>query len=312
MDSQEILLDADTNEVEMLELVMGGQRFAINVLKVRQLKTYDPKIITAIHLPDVHPAVMGTLLFRGEPAVVIDLCQYLSLEQKGDGEAPQVIVVCEFNNVVHGFLVDGLDQIDRIRWSDIQTLSLGDSTPSTASAVYSNEMGNIIVLDFEEIISDVIGLSPGMEPEDRDLAQDAEKADLRHNAKVLIVDDSRTMRKQIESILSESGYCDLTTSTNGEDAYEMIQSLKGRASGEEKEIGEYLDAVVTDIEMPKMDGLTLCKRIKRELPDLPVLILSSLISDQMALQCQSVSADGYLAKTESGKLIGLLDDLCLS
>ena len=144
------------------------------------------------------------------------------------------------------------------------------------------------------------------------LIRDADKARRRRDVRALVVDDSSSMRNQIEKLLTEADYRDVIVCTNGEEAYETVKSLKEKSAIAGEELGEYLDVVVTDIEMPKMDGLTLCKKIKAEIPDLSVLILSSMISEQMAQKCQQVSADGYLSKMESGKLIDLMDKLCLS
>jgi two-component system chemotaxis response regulator CheV len=224
-----------------------------------------------------------------------------------------VITVCEFNNAIHGFLVDGFDKIHRISWEAIQVPSIGKNVASSITGVFSTKKWEILLLDFEGIITDIMGpLHPGGRTEGGELTQKADKAHLRGDIRVLIVDDSRTMRIQLEDLLKEAGYRDLTVCSNGVEAYETIQSLKERASASGGTIGEFLDVVVSDIEMPRMDGLTLCKKLKGEIPDLSVLILSSMISEQMALKCKSVSADGYLSKMESEKLIALLDDLCLS
>ena len=312
MENQGILLDTGTNEVEILELVIGGQCFGINVLKIRQLVEYESQNITPIHHPGIHSAIMGTMLFHGTPITVIDLCRYLNLQEKDRTDTPQVIAVCEFNNTIHGFRVDGFDKIHRISWNDIQVISLGDDFLLAVTGVFSTKEWDIMILDFEGIISDIIGpIHSSRGAEHSELTQDAGKAQQRRNTNILVVDDSRIVRKQIEQLLTEADYSNVVACSNGEEAYETIRSLGNKASNESKQIGEFLDVVVTDIEMPRMDGLTLCKKIKEEIPDLSVLILSSMISEQMALKCQQVSADGYLSKMESEKLIDLLDELCL-
>lgn len=312
MGKQGILLDSGTNEVEILELVIGGQYFGINVLKIRQLVQYDPGATTPVRLPGIHPAIMGTFIFQGSPIPVIDLPLYLGMQEHDTGDTPQVVAVCEFNNAVHGFRIDGFDKIHRISWNDIQVPSFGEDTTLAITGVVSTSDREIMLLDFEGIISDIIGPLHSGKGENGEPIQDTEKAQRRENIKVLLVDDSSTMRLQIEQLLADAHYRDVTVCNDGQEAYETVRSLVEKASVNGGELGQYLDVVVTDIEMPKMDGLTLCKKIKQEIPDLSVLILSSMISEQMAMKCKQVSADGYLSKMESAKLINLLDDLCLA
>lgn len=298
---QSILLDTGTNEVEILELLVNGHYYGVNVLKIRQLVTYDPKAITPVHLPGLHPSVMGTMLFHGKPIPVIDLCHYLDTpEVAGDGETPQVVAVCEFNNAIHGFRVDAFDKILRMTWKDIQVPSLGMDLP-TITGVCTGGDKEVMLLDFEGIIHDVVGKDgPAQGGEGATPLQD--RSDERGQVHVLLAEDSAIMRKQVEGLVSSAGYHIVRSCHNGEETLEAVMAAEPGS----------IDAVVTDIEMPRMDGLTLCKQLKRERPELSVVVLSSMISEQMAEKCRQVNADGYLSKTESSRIIHLLDELCLT
>ena len=135
----------------------------------------------------------------------------------------------------------------------------------------------------------------------------------RPTKRIFLAEDSSTIRQAIVDVLHAGGYTHVTTFTNGRAAYDALCEAKRDAESTGADLSDQVDILISDIEMPQMDGLTLCKKCKRELAlPIPVILFSSLINDQMARKCESVGADGHMAKPEIEKLIGLMDSLCLT
>ena len=131
----------------------------------------------------------------------------------------------------------------------------------------------------------------------------------RQEMKLMMAEDSSLIRAGIERVLRSSGYSNLLAFVDGEDCYHKIMEVKKQAADEGKGITEYLNLLITDIEMPKMDGLTLCKRVKDDpvLKEVKVILFSSLINEQMAVKCDSVGADGYATKPQIPYLVQMMD-----
>jgi two-component system chemotaxis response regulator CheV len=124
-----------------------------------------------------------------------------------------------------------------------------------------------------------------------------------------MAEDSSVIRGGIEKILLEAGFNGLEVFVNGSDCYKRILDLKRLAEDSGGDLRDRFHLLISDIEMPKMDGLTLCRKVKEELgyADIPVLLFSSLINPPMEVKCDSVGADGYASKPEIDKLIGMMD-----
>ncbi len=306
-----ILLEAGTNEIEVLELFLGNQSFGVNVLKVRQILKYEPNLIT--FLPDSHPSLKGNFLFQGVSIPLIDLNAHLQVPPKEPAGVRQIILVCEFNNAITGFLVDGVDKIHRISWDDIQPPSSATNrNGNNFTGIAIMDTRQVLMVDFESILERITGeLSSDRRAERPDTPEEARKGVQRRDIKLMVVDDSRLIREQIERRLLKANYSSITQFDNGAAVYQAIVDLQKKAATEGKAITNYLIIVITDIEMPGMDGLTLCKRIKSEVPDVKVIVLSSLITTQMALKCEQVRADAYLSKNDINDLIDLVDRFCL-
>ena len=131
----------------------------------------------------------------------------------------------------------------------------------------------------------------------------------RGSKKILMAEDSSVIRHGIESVLNDVGFTDLEVFVDGQDCYQRILDLKQNADEADKELPTSLHMLISDIEMPRMDGLTLCRKVKEGLgyADIPVLLFSSLINPPMEVKCDSVGADGYASKPEIDKLIGMMD-----
>lgn len=297
-----ILLETGTNELEILELLIAGQVFGVNVLKIKQILSYTPDVVAALHAPGIHPAVKGTFLFHGKPILLTDLSEYLFAgKEPVETTAPQVVVVCEFNNAQQGFLIDGVDRIFRRTWDQIQAPHGAiSSAQAMITGIVHSEGREVLLIDFEGIIEDISG---GTTPDGAVEDTPTDELQLKRAAtKVLMADDSNTVRHQVSGILRDAGYTNLSIFDNGADAYAAINT----------NVETPFDIVVTDIEMPQLDGLTLCRKLKENRTPSKVIILSSMISEQVATKCQRVGADAYLSKEQTHELPALMDAQALA
>ena len=328
MSRQGILLESGTNEVEILEFYLGSQGFGVNVAKVQAIVQFQRENLT--RLPNAHMSMPGMLLFRNRTIPLIDLACDLNIRPPvdWDGEDAEntpavddhgvsldkrIVLVTEFNRVVNSFLVDGVNRIHRISWQDISPVNpvLAVSSAEFTGSV-NIEGHEILIVDLEKIISNIFPeaamrfsaleeLSPFHRPE-------------RSEVKVILADDSSAIRNMIHEVLTAGGYEDIRTFNNGRDAYDAIVADCQAAEADGTELGEKLNVVISDIEMPQMDGLTLCRNLKQNLglQTLPVILFSSLINEQMAAKCQSVGADVWISKPQIAELVTLLDQHCLT
>lgn len=292
-----ILLETGTNELEVLELLISGQIFGVNVLKIKQIISYDPDKIAVLHAPEIHPSIKGTFLFHDVPILLTDLNRYLFPDREPiPSETPQVVVVCEFNNAQQGFLIDAVDRIFRCNWDQIQapTSIIAESDAMVTGIVHS-EGHDVLLIDFEAIISDISGGSTLHATEDGGEISAEEQAQ-RSLLKVLLADDSQLVREQTEHLMRQAGFSDLTICEDGAEAYRAIQS----------NLEHPFDVMISDIEMPQLDGLTLCRRLKEMKSPTKVIILSSMISEQVSIMCRQVGADAFLSKEQMRELPHLI------
>jgi two-component system, chemotaxis family, chemotaxis protein CheV len=295
MNDKGILLETGTNEVEVLELLVGGQSYGVNVLKVKQIISYDPKGLTKIY--GLHPAVMGMFLFRGRSVPLINLGTYFGQDQTDTQDL--VAVICEFNQSSYGFVVDGLTKIYRISWDQIQSPSyLVQNIQAMITGIVPIENREIMIMDLESIVGEVVGRKNSFDDSDESCSD----PNLR-SSRLIIADDSVLVQQQISKMLVKAGFENICVCANGQEAYDQI------FSGSQEALDNPFDVLVTDIEMPALDGLSLCKKVKSQFPGIRVLVLSSLITVQMIAKCEAAGADGYLSKAEPKKLIPLIASL---
>jgi two-component system chemotaxis response regulator CheV len=307
---QEILLETGTNEMEIIEFYLGTQSFGINVHKLKEIIPYDEGAVTVV--PGSDPGMLGTLLLRGSTIPLIDLKAHMAQKEKDlEGEVRRVVLICEFNDRVNGFKVDGVNMIHRVSWVDVQPMaSFIDQYHPRFTGSINIEGREILIVDLEHIVAE-------FDPE-AGLDYEADiKADLmeekipntRQEMKLMMAEDSSLIRAGIERVLRGSGYTNLQAFVDGEDCYHRIMEVKKQAAAEGREITDYLNLLITDIEMPKMDGLTLCKRVKDDpfLRKVKVVLFSSLINEQMAAKCDTVGADGYATKPQIPLLVQMMD-----
>ena len=301
--SNEILLESGTNEVEILEFFLGEQGFGINIAKIAQIIPYDRGKLTVV--PHDNPAFLGTLLWQGQTIPLIDLNVFLRIDRQEVEH--QIVLVTEFNGVRNGFLTDGVNRIHRISWQAISPMgALLDRYTSVCTGSIHIDGNDILLIDFEYIIS---GINPETSVSFRRVEEKVAAG--RGDNVVIFVEDSAFIRNAIAGQLAKLGYSQLMVFENGQDACDHIRGRLDTARQRGPAPASLPAMVVTDIEMPKMDGLALCRTIKKELQldTVPVVLFSSLINEQMAFKCREVGADAFLTKPRVDELVGVMDRL---
>lgn len=284
-----ILLEAGTNELEIVIFQSGPFIFGINVMKVREIITMLP----LTPLPGTPEAIMGLIELRGEIMTVIDLPMVIGHPRDvGDNDR---LIVCEFNGEKSVLRVDQVTEIKRISWEQIDTPSdLARGMQGITNGVVKTGDQMIILLDYERI---------ALELSRKDImARESVKrlgARERSNKHVWIAEDSEMLRTLIIDTLDDAGYFNTTIFNNGKEALDAFEQSDVQC-----------DLLITDIEMPQMDGLHLTKRLRDmdRFADLPIVIFSSLISDDLKHKGDAVGANAQITKPEIGILIATLDE----
>lgn len=293
-----VLLDVGTGEVEVIIFVVNGNSYCINVLKAREI----------IQLSDVRPStdqnksILGITNVRDQVMTVIDL-SYILDKKATDANEKKMALVCEFNRKQVMFAVDSILGIKRVKWSDI---TRPDHLLKGALSVGNilTDDGILLMLDFEKIIEDLTSGENEYARARRNISLKEE----RTTKKIFMADDSKTIRNLLKDVLVASGYIHITEFDNGKDALEAIMKVKEDTKGH---FNKEIDLLITDIEMPILDGHTLTRKIKEDnlLKDLPVIIFSSLISEDLYHKGEKVGADKQITKPSIDRLVGAIDEL---
>lgn len=294
-----ILLESGTNELEIMEFTVGGELFGINIAKIREImRAQETK-----RMPSSHNFVEGIFKQRGEVITVIDLAKCLNIERT-ENKSHDIFILTHFNKLNFAFRVESVVGIDRVSWEDIKkpdkVIYSGEDSVATAIAEYKDRL--ITILDFEKIIADIspetsITLDRLDELGDR----------VESQKKILVAEDSMMLSNLIIGFLHKSGYKNTVKFNNGKEAWNYLTEAK--ESG--LPISNYASCIVSDIEMPLMDGHRLTKLIKTddELKHIPVILFSSLISDELRIKGQEVGADEQITKPEIVELVSIIDRL---
>lgn len=299
-DKKGILLESGTNELEIIEFGIGGDTFGINVIKVREV--INPVPVT--RTPKIHPHVMGIIQLRGEVLSVINLAQALGYPPSEHPEQDKLIIA-ELNQMKVAFYVHTVSRIHRISWEQIEKPSeLARGVENSTTGVVKMGERFILLLDFEKIVVDISPESGINVGQLKELGQRD-----KSNKRILLAEDSAILRKLIEETLHEAGYVHIEICQDGNEAWNYLEHLA--RTGET--ITDHINLVITDIEMPKMDGHHLTKRIKEnpELRKLPVIIFSSLITDDLRHKGEKVGANAQVSKPEIVHLVKVIDKLIL-
>jgi two-component system chemotaxis response regulator CheV len=307
---KEILLESGTNELEIAEFILGTQSFGINVAKIREFVPYDPEAVTKI--PNSPTSMVGVFLLRGRTIPLINLKTHLGRIDDVESEKP-VVLVTEFNTLVNGFIIDAINQIHRLSWSEVKSLNpmLKKHTTRFTGTVNVKDK-EILIMDLEYIVSEIFPEKMrGLTHLSTETLSEGEKEQRRPAGQVVIAEDSGMIRNMIIKTITSAGYTNIKSFDNGQGAYDFVKETKEKAEQQGNKLSDIISIVVTDIEMPRMDGLTFCRNIREELKEtsFPVIIFSSLINEQMAIKCRNVGANAHVTKPQIAELVDLMDNL---
>lgn len=297
-----ILLESGTNELEVLEFTIGGNSYGINVAKIKEILPY----VSPTPVPNAYPTVEGIYMPRDFIMTIIDLRKTLNMRQETEQDGKDMIIVTNFNNLHVGFHVNKVLGIHRISWGDISkpdaTLSHAGMGVATGIIKISNKL--IILLDFEKIVAD-ISPETSLKVSEMDLLKNRRRCDLP----IIIAEDSHLLNQLLVDCLAKAGYTNITRTENGKEAYDLLLKYK-----QEKIVDKKVSLIITDIEMPVMDGHHLTKLVKEDtkLSRIPVVIFSSLVNEDMRRKGESLGANAQLSKPEIGQLVAKIDELLLS
>jgi two-component system chemotaxis response regulator CheV len=293
-DTKGILLESGTNEFEIIEFSVGDVFYGLNVAKVREVINAVP--ITFIARS--HPNLDGVFTLRSRIMPLVNLSRSLNVQPTGENFK---IIVCEINNFHVGFKVDAVYRIHRISWKQMEPAPHIAGSDLVVGIVKMQER-MIILLDFEKILAEV---NPEMNKKMSAVPHSTpELVKIRQTKTILIAEDSRMLRDLLLGTLHTAGYKTISNE-NGQEAWDKLEAIAEAATP----VTDSIQLIITDIEMPQMDGHHLTKRIKSHprLKELPVVIFSSLINEEMRLKGEALGAFAQITKPEIEQLIDIVD-----
>lgn len=297
-----ILLEAGTNEAEVLAFRVRGARFGVNVAKVREVVPLER--LTPI--PHSHPAIDGLAEVREMVIPLINLRKYLFHDDEARSvDGSESLLLLEFNNIHTAFRVEEVERIYRVSWQDTRPVPRLGKDACPVTSVLRQEEGLLPMLDFESICATVGlgGMSVDLETIEKDQAP--EQADMP----IVYADDSQLVRAMVKDSLHEAGFTHLRGFPDGQDAWEYLVGLAENATAEN--IRGKVACVVTDVEMPRMDGLSLTKKIRGHsvLANLPVVVFSSIATKDNQKKGVQVGATAQVSKAKYDELVEAVHEL---
>lgn len=300
------VLRSGANELEIVdfriyEIKETGEKYewimGVNVAKVREVLRL-PEITK---VPNMPPQVEGMAEIRGELIPVISLSKWMKIDESKIQK--KYILYMEFLREKVGVIIHEAKRIRRISWSDIKEAPtiLNQKLNGRITGVVDTEEGLLLILDFEGILNDM-GLLNVFELEEAKHVLSNKKYN------ILIADDSGTARKILSDILSSAGH-KVKIFENGEDLWYYLLDLLEKAKKDNKSVSDYVQLIITDLEMPKMDGLSLTKKIKETagLMHLPVIINTTLSDEANKKKAELVGANSFLVKFDAKNLLELVE-----
>ncbi|MDR2902923.1 MAG: chemotaxis protein [Clostridiales bacterium] len=301
INKNEILLETGTNELEVLEFSIANRYFGINVSKVLEIM----QSLEVTPMPNSNPFIEGVFKPRNDIMTLINLPAYMGLPSSESTER-DIYIITNFNQSNFAFHVHSVEEIHRISWESIEKpdSAIYGGTDGLATGIARIGDRLITIIDFEKIITDI-------NPESGIQLSEIERLGAReaNNKPILIAEDSPLLERMIVEALGKSGYSNVICCTNGKEAWDLLKSFKNNG----KSISNYVTCVITDIEMPQMDGHRLTKLIRgdEDLKVLPIIIFSSLINEEMKEKGKSIGATAQISKPEIGNLVHLIDQYSL-
>ncbi len=298
MADTEILLESGTNEIEIMQFTVYGELYGINVAKVREIMMADH----VKPVPHSHEAVEGIFKPRDILLTVIDLPKYLT-GRESEKKTRDLFIITNFNKTHIAFRVHSVVGISRISWKDIQkpdkTITYGEEGVATGIAQCDDKL--VTILDFEKIVVD-IAPETGIQMSEINALGNRN----RRESRIILAEDSILLTRMIKEALIKAGYDNIVAFNNGQEAWDYLESIR-----EDEDFDQKVSLIITDIEMPKMDGHRLTKLVKEDsiMKKTPLIIFSSLINTEMMIKGKQLGADEQLSKPEIGHLVEVMDTL---
>ncbi|MFD2176790.1 chemotaxis protein [Veronia pacifica] len=316
-----ILLESGTNELEIIEfhlrrILPDGTKkvcyYGINVAKVREVI----RVPDTTDYPNAQPNVLGVFSLRDRLIPLVNLAGWLGVDTDYEMDN-KVVIVTDFNKMINGFLIDSVSRIHRVSWEEVESPSefLEAGNQDCVVAVVRQEGNLIMILDFEKIIADInpeISMEKYDITTDKNIHLDEDAVSQRNSKSILVVDDSGFIRRMIENTLRSAGY-NIISAKDGAEAYRTLMGFAKTADEEGVPVTNYVDGVVTDVEMPKMDGMHLLKRLRDTsfFKKTPIIMFSSLMSEENRRKALQLGANDTITKPEMGRMVALMDSFIL-
>ena len=313
-DNKGILLESGTNELELIELYIDetdGYRgyYGVNVAKVLEIISLPPGISKP---PHAAPFVAGVFNHRGKVITLVDLALWLG-KKRTEGANP-IVVITEFNKMTSGFLVSGITRIHRTSWTDIRPVDpFMQKFCDSITGLIHLEDRTVLMLDLERAIGEIDPSLAVPQPRPGDEKTAESEPGLRYPLRILHADDSAMIRRATKKFLEENGEFIVTSKVDGREAWEFLLDTKQAAGRQNKPVTDFIDIILSDVEMPQMDGYHFCQKVKNDpvLKELPFVLFSSLITDKLRHKGDSVHADAQLSKPNPDELVQNLKEIML-
>ena len=310
-----ILLKSGTNELEIIEIYIDeedGYRgyYGVNVAKVLEIINMPANVNKP---PNSADFVTGVFNHRGKVIMLLDLAAWLG--RKRVEKEKQIVVITEFNNITSAFLVSGVTRIHRTSWGNIKSVdNYMQNFCDAITGMVLLEGRTVLMLDLERVLGELdprLAVPEGKPEEKIQDIPDTKIAGIKMPIKVLHADDSKIIRHSVKELLEKDKEFIVTSTADGKAAWNCLIELKNKAADLSKDVNGFIDIVLSDIEMPEMDGYSLCQKIKndQELKKLPVVLFSSLITDKLRHKGISVGADAQFAKPNPVELVHDLKEI---
>jgi two-component system chemotaxis response regulator CheV len=297
--------DETTSILELLEFTISGNLFGINVSKVTEIMKY--RQITP--MASSHPCVEGVFMPRDKIVTIIDLPKFIGLPAREDSER-DILMLTNFSSMDAAFHVHTVEAMHRINWSDVEkpdsTVYGGKDSLVTGNAKIGSKL--VTIIDFERILFD-INPETGLH-----FSEISDPGTHKRGAHpIVIAEDSAFLQRMLTEAMGAAGYSNVRSFSNGQEAWEYLEKAREDCASQHIPIESKVAAVITDIEMPRMDGHHLTKLVKNDpfLKKAPVIVFSSLIDESMRLRGESLGVDAHLSKPQIGNLVSTLDRLIL-
>lgn len=286
------------NRLEILMFSLNGrQAFGINVFKVQEVLTC-PRLTK---MPQAHPAMRGLATIRQKTIPVIDLAAAIG-QRPLEASSDNLLIITEYNGTVQAFLVKAVDRIVNMNWEGIKSPPKGIGRNNYMTAVTEVDGNLVEIIDVEKILSEIIDIEVQLKNAEQLIGKDG------NTLKFLVADDSLVARNQVKRTLEQLGI-ECTVTTTGKEALDLLKSL----AHEGVDVAKEFNLVISDIEMPVMDGYTLTSEIRADerLKDLNVMLHSSLSGGFNESMTLKVKADKFIPKFQAEELAGEIKALLI-